>query len=273
MSDPLILGSIAGLMAKTRVKQGKPYVDSFAHDIKNPISSITGTVETLAGDLHRLRNNVQTGEKENSIKMIDNMSNFTNLFAAKTYQLTKIIESLLKQLAGTSPIKNKTLSGIKDMVSDFFSSTESDTGIKLNWHYDLDNEDNLVRVNTDIVERIVFDLVENAIEHFTQGAGYYLDSDDKVVDIHLSINQKNELVIKVVNKAEFENSDELLEKIKTPGASEKLEKHGISRGNGIHIWQTMFNKSDYADLSYEIDDKNKTITAIFTMKNLPSQNQ
>jgi len=132
----------------------KDFISNVSHELKTPITSIQGFVETLL---------------EDDLDNPEEVKNFLQIIKKHTGRLKEIIESLLNLSRLEQEAKKKKISckntRIKDILMTAIQSCDAKAGIKeIKIKMDC-NENILGNVNRLLIEQAVINLINNALEY------------------------------------------------------------------------------------------------------------
>ena len=136
----------------------RDFVANVSHELKTPVSSIKGFVETLL---------------DGAVDDPDDARRFLGIIGRQSDRLAAIIEDLLalsrieqSETSGTLPVEHLPLAGILDTAADDCRPRAAERGIDLRIDCP---RDLLATVNGPLLEQAVINLVDNAIKYSEPG--------------------------------------------------------------------------------------------------------
>ena len=192
------------------------FLVNISHELKTPLNVICATAQLF--DMY-IKNGSFDEKKESIIKYIESIKQ-------NSYRLSKIINNIVdlsKIEAGFFKL-NLSNNNIVDVVEEIVMSVTNFTDSKgLNIIFDTDIEENIIACDTEKIERIVLNLISNAIKFSDEG-------DEIVVDV----KNKNEFVeISVSDNGigiEEKNIDMIFDRFKQIDKSLSRNKEGTGIG-------------------------------------------
>ncbi len=174
-SNKIIIGAIINIKNITeRVRlenMRSDFVANVSHELKTPLTSISGFVETL-----RLNENIDVNTRNRFLGIIESESN----------RLKRLIEDilLLSFIEGKDHIA-KEIVFIDEVFSEVKEITQSLAKAKdLVIHYEIQNKYLRVMANRDYMKQVMLNLMDNAIKYSNSASDIYVsigNKDDKVI--------------------------------------------------------------------------------------------
>ena len=167
------------VMEKT-LKLQEEFLANISHELKTPLNVIFATVQLF----NMYCNNGSLDEKKNSIiKYIDSIKQ-------NSYRLSKLINNIVdlsKIEAGFFEL-NLSNNNIVEVVEEIVMSVTNFTESKgLNIIFDTDTEEKIIACDPEKIERIVLNLISNAIKFSDEGDEIFVDVKDKNEFVEISV--------------------------------------------------------------------------------------
>jgi two-component system phosphate regulon sensor histidine kinase PhoR len=177
------IGAVVVLNDATRLRQlenvRRDFVANVSHELKTPITSIKGFVETL---------------RDGAVREPDTAEHFLGIIARQADRLNAIIEDLLllasveKDAETDGPtLEQARLEQVLREAVDDCASAASECGIKI----EVDCEADLVfRMNPLLIEQAVVNLVDNAIKYSEPGSSVSMKATRRGSEIEISVTDQ-----------------------------------------------------------------------------------
>jgi len=166
-------------MEKALKSQGE-FLVNISHDLKTPLNVIFATVQLFS----MYCNNGSLDEKKNSIiKYLDSIKQ-------NSYRLSKLINNIVdssKIEAGFFELhlsNNNIIQVVEEIVMSVTNFTDSKG---LNIIFDTDIEEKIIACDSEKIERIVLNLISNAIKFSDEGDEIFVDIKDKNEFVEISV--------------------------------------------------------------------------------------
>jgi len=201
----------SNIILKKSLKSQEEFIVNISHELKTPLNVLSATVQLFS----MYYNNGSLEEmKDSIIRYIDSMKQ-------NCYRLAKLINNIVdssKIQAGFFELQlsnNNIVEIIEDVVMSVTNFTDSKG---LNIIFDTDTEDKIIACDPEKIERVVLNLISNAIKFSDKGDEIFIDVKDKsefveisVKDNGIGIEEKNLDAIfdrfKQVDKSQSRNSE------------------------------------------------------------------
>ena len=162
------------------LKSQEEFFANISHELKTPLNVIYSTVQLF----NMYCNNGSLDEKKDSIiKYIDSMMQ-------NCYRLSKLINNIVdlsKIEAGFFEL-NLSNNNIVEVVEEIVMSVTDYTDSKgLNIIFDTDIEEKIIACDPEKIERIVLNLISNAIKFSDEGNEIFVDIKDKNEFVEISV--------------------------------------------------------------------------------------
>lgn len=173
----IVLNDVTRLRRLENVR--RDFVANVAHEIRTPITSIKGFVDTLL---------------DGAMKSPKDAERFLGIISRQTNRLNAIIEDLLslariEQEAEKSQILLEE-SRIEDVIRGAIEVCEVKRGAK-NIKIDLDSEEDMIaRINSPLLEQALVNLIDNAIKYSAQGSQVQIKTGQTDTEVVISIHDR-----------------------------------------------------------------------------------
>lgn len=226
-------------------KNKQEFLSNIAHDIRSPITSINGFLNAiLDGTIpkdeteHYLK--VIKSETDRLSKMTNSILNFNNM-SAKMVEISKIRFNINELILNT----------VESLSSRIYSK-------KLDIKYDFENEDIFVLADYEKIQRVLYNLYDNAIK-------FSNDSGAITTAVHKS---KNKAVISVCNTGQGLTKEEckrVFDRLYKADSSRGIDKSGS--GLGLAIAKEFINAHNETINVKSKQGKNTTFTFTLDLEN------
>jgi len=184
----------SNIVMERELKQQGEFLANISHELKTPLNVIFAAVQLFEMYSH----SGSLDDRKNSI------IKYINSIKQNSYRLSKLINNIVdssKIDAGFFDI-NLSNNNIVEVVEEIVMSVTNFTESKgLNIIFDTDIEEKIIACDPDKMERIVLNLISNAIKFSSKGGEIFVDLKDKDKFIEISVKdngvgiQKNHLEI------------------------------------------------------------------------------
>jgi two-component system phosphate regulon sensor histidine kinase PhoR len=151
----------------------KDFVANVSHELKTPLTSIKGYVETLlSGALEDPKNSRQ----------------FLEIMQRHTDRLNSLVEDLLElarlDKAESLDVFESSVSEILHSAADVCMNKAQSKSIAI----DIKNDPNLsIKVNAQLIEQALINLIDNAIKYSDEGGRIWIESKRQDTELHISV--------------------------------------------------------------------------------------
>jgi len=167
------------IMEKTLKSQEELFVN-ISHELKTPLNVISSTAQLL--DMY-YKNDSLENKKDTFIKYI-------NSIKLNSYRLSKLINNIVdtsKIEAGFFEV-NLSNNNIVEVVEEIIMSITNFTEIKgLNIIFDTDIEEKIIACDPEKIERIILNLISNAIKFSNEGGEIFVNIEDMNEWVEISV--------------------------------------------------------------------------------------
>ena len=179
------------IIMERAMKAQEEFIVNISHELKTPLSVLSATVQLIK---IYYTNGLLNKKKDSVIKYIDSMKQ-------NCYRLSKLINNIVdssKIQAGFFEL-HLSNNNIVEVVEDIVMSVSDFTDSKgLNIIFDTDIEEKIIACDPEKIERVVLNLISNAIKFSDKGDEIFIDIKDKnefvkisVKDNGIGIEEKN----------------------------------------------------------------------------------
>jgi signal transduction histidine kinase len=170
----------ANLTMKKALKSQEEFIVNISHELKTPLNVLSSTVQLFniycnRGSLDEMKGSI--------IKYIDSMKH-------NCYRLTKLINNIVDSSKIETGFFELHLSNnnIVEVVEDIVMSVTNYTDSKgLNIIFDTNTEEKIIACDPEKIERVVLNLISNAVKFSDKGDEIFIDVKDKNEFVEISV--------------------------------------------------------------------------------------
>ncbi len=173
----IVLNDVTRLKTLEMIR--RDFVANVSHELKTPITSIKGFLETL---------------KEGAIKDSENAERFLDISIRHTDRLNAIIEDLLSLSRierdaerGEVALEKKTVNEVLDSVAKACSKKAHEKNISLDFHTETSLSAN---INPTLLEQAIVNLVENAVKYSDSGKTVLITAEDYPGEVVINVKDE-----------------------------------------------------------------------------------